>query len=290
MATDTSPKNIPQTAEKSVASSLPYIGHSTNLVGIPTPLLGATIFNDHPKALRINGVREMNRQFFGVMLGEAEDLADAGEAFRIYMEAMFGLEPEQQEKRVARDGVRRFRSSYLRLLKGWGYDNNSREGAVMKGWVESRFGLFPTFHKEAILKFSSAAWANYIEEKMSSRFHNNSIYTQLDVMYEFCQYCLDRFINPGDEHITLYRGVNDYTEHQLVERIDKRTVIIRINSLVSFSSERHIAECFGDTILETRVPKCKIVFFNTLLPFHPLKGEGEYLVIGGDYQVTASYF
>jgi NAD+--dinitrogen-reductase ADP-D-ribosyltransferase len=197
VATDTSPKTIPQAAEKSVASSLPYIGHSTNLVGIPTPLLGATIFNDHPKALRINGVREMNRQFFGVMLGESEDLADAGEAFRIYMEAMFGLEPEQQEKRVARDGVRRFRSSYLRLLKGWGYDNNSREGAVMKGWVESRFGLFPTFHKEAILKFSSAAWANYIEEKMSSRFHNNSIYTQLDVMYEFCQYCLDRFINPG---------------------------------------------------------------------------------------------
>jgi NAD+--dinitrogen-reductase ADP-D-ribosyltransferase len=277
-------------AAKGVESSLPYIGHSTNLVGLPTPLLGSAVFNDHPQSLHINGVREMNRQFFRVMLGEAEDLEDAGQAFHLYMEAMFGLEPEQQEKRVSRDGVRRFRSSYLRLLKGWGYDNNSREGAVMKGWVESRFGLFPTFHKEPILKFSSAAWADYIEEKMSSRFHNNSIYTQLDIMYEFCQYCLDRFIAPGEDHLTLYRGVNDYTEHQLVERIDKRTVVIRINSLVSFSSERHIAECFGDTILEARVPKCKIVFFNTLLPFHPLKGEGEYLVIGGDYQVSASYF
>ncbi|MBL8586167.1 MAG: NAD(+)--dinitrogen-reductase ADP-D-ribosyltransferase, partial [Bradyrhizobiaceae bacterium] len=38
-----------------------------------------------------------------------------------------------------------------------------------------------------------------------------------------------------------------------------------------------------------RVPLTKIAFFNTLLSVHPLKGEGEYLVIGGDYLVTASY-
>jgi hypothetical protein len=42
------------------------------------------------------------------------------------------------------------------------------------------------------------------------------------------------------------------------------------------------------TILTARVPVHKIVFFNTLLPVHPLKGEGEYLVIGGEYRVTAS--
>lgn len=274
---------------RGVESSLPYIGHSTNLVGLPTALLGSHLFNDHPQALHINGVREMNRSLFGEMLGEAETLEDAGEAFRLYMEAMFGLDPEQRETRTSSTGARRFRSSYLRLLKGWGYDNNSREGAVMKGWVESRFGLFPTFHKSPILKFASPAWAGYVEEKMASRFHNNAIHTQLDIMYEFCQYCLDRFIEPGQPHLTLYRGVNDYTEHQLVEREDRRTVIIRINSLVSFSSERHIAECFGDTILTARVPKCKVVFFNTLLSSHPLKGEGEYLVIGGDYRVQTSY-
>jgi len=37
------------------------------------------------------------------------------------------------------------------------------------------------------------------------------------------------------------------------------------------------------------VPVAKVAYFNTLLPSVPLKGEGEYLVIGGDYQVTASY-
>lgn len=269
---------------------LPTMGHSTNLVGLPTSILASTAYNDTPAPLQLAGVRAMNRQFFEVMLEQAPDLEDAARAFHLYMQAVFGLEPEQQERRVAKDGVRRFRSSYLRLLKGWGYDNNAREGAVLKGWVESRFGLVPTFHKDPILSFSSDAWMGYIEEKMSSRFHNNSIYTQLDIMYEFCQWALARFVQPEDRHLTLYRGVNDYTEHQMVERIDKRTVVIRVNSLVSFTSERDIAECFGDTILEARVPKSKIVFFNTLLPLHPLKGEGEFLVIGGDYRVTTSYF
>jgi len=280
----------PTTRPEPAATGLPSVGHTTNLVGLPTALIGSTAYNDAPVPLQLAGVRAMNRQFFEVMLEQAPDLEDAAVAFHLYMQAVFGLEPEQQERRVGQDGIRRFRSSYLRLLKGWGYDNNAREGAVLKGWVESRFGLFPTFHKAPILSFSSAAWMTYIEEKMSSRFHNNSIFTQLDIMYEFCQWALSRFVAPGDRHVTLYRGVNDYTEHQLVERVDRRTVVIRVNSLVSFTSERDIAECFGDTILEARVPKAKVVFFNTLLPMHPLKGEGEFLVIGGDYRVTASYF
>ena len=90
--------------------------------------------------------------------------------------------------------------------------------------------------------------------------------------------------------MTLFRGTNSFDEHQIVERIDRRTVIMRINSLASFSSDRDVAGCFGDTIVTAEVPVVKIAFFNTLLPIHPLKGEGEYLVIGGDYQVSASYF
>lgn len=263
--------------------------HSTSLVGLPPALLASAAWNEQPTALHINGVREMNPQFFE-MLGRAPDLADAARAFHLYMQAIFALEPEQQEARQdRRDTVRRFRSSYLRLLKGWSYDSNAREGAVLKGWVESRFGLVPTWHKEPIVRFSSHAWMTYLEEKMSSRFHNNAIFTQLDIMYEFCQWALRRFVAPGQDHITLYRGVNDFAEHPVIERHDKRRVVVRLNSLASFSTERDIAECFGDTILEARVPLSKIVFFNTLLPVHPMKGEGEYLSIGGDMMVTASY-
>jgi NAD+--dinitrogen-reductase ADP-D-ribosyltransferase len=112
---------------------------------------------------------------------------------------------------------------------------------------------------------------------------------QLDIMYEFCQWVLRRFIAPKAPHMTLYRGVNDFSEHPVIEKIDKSTRVVRMNNLVSFTDDRTVADCFGDTILEARVPLSKVVFFNTLLPAHPLKGEREYLVIGGDYLVKASY-
>jgi NAD+--dinitrogen-reductase ADP-D-ribosyltransferase len=263
------------------------VGHSTNLVGLATDLLASCAYNDHPVPLHIAGVREMNGQLFE-MLAQAPDLADAGIAFASYMMAMFGLDPEQQERPAGR-GPQRYRSSFLRLIKGWGYDSNSPEGAVLKGWVESRFGIFPTYHREIISRLSGGAWITYVEEKMSSRFHNNSIHTQLDLLYEFCQWALAHLAAPGVTHLTLYRGVNAFDEHQIVQRVDKQTVIVRLNNLVSFSSDRAVADCFGDIILTSQVPTTKIAFFNTLLATHPLKGEGEYLVIGGDYRVTASY-
>ncbi len=61
---------------------------------------------------------------------------------RCYTMAMFGIDPEQREER-AWTGPRRYRSSFLRLLKGSGFDSNGPEGAVLKGWVESRFGTAP---------------------------------------------------------------------------------------------------------------------------------------------------
>jgi len=270
------------------------IGHSTNLIGLSTDLLGSAAFNEHPLELHLSGVREMNKNLFE-MLSQSDSLFDAGDAFYKYMMAMFGIDPEQLEKEraAAEQGghkVRRYRSSFLRLLKGWGYDSNSPEGAVLKGWVESRFGLFPTFHKAKLDRIGGSDWAQYVEEKMSSRFHNNSIYTQLDMLYEFCQWGLARYIARGQRHIRLFRGINSFDEHQVVERIDKKNAVMRLNNLASFSSDRNVADCFGDTILTAEVPVVKIMFFNTLLPIHPLKGEGEYLVIGGDYRVTASYF
>ncbi len=269
-------------------------GQSTNLVGLPTPLLGGADFNEHPLPMHISGCREMNPSLWE-MLSRAEDLHDAGDAFYCYMMAMFGIDPEQQDSRsveVQRDGrtVRRYLSSFLRLLKGWGYDSNSPEGAVLKGWVESRFGLFPTYHRAPITCVFGPVWIRYVEEKISSRFHNNAILTQLDMLYEFCQWALGTYAARGESHRLLFRGTNNFDEHQIIKRLDKRQVLIRLNNLVSFSEDRDVAGCFGDTILSVRVPVSKIVFFNTLLPVHPLKGEGEFLVIGGEYRVTASYF
>jgi NAD+--dinitrogen-reductase ADP-D-ribosyltransferase len=257
------------------------IGHSTNLVGRPTEWLASCAFNDAAVPLHIWGVVEMNRSLFS-MLEQAGDLMEAGQAFSCYMMAMFGLDPEQRS--AASGGKRRYRSSFLRLIQGWSFDSNGPEGAVLKGWVESRFGVCPSFHKEIIERVSSSAWATYVEEKMSSRFHNNTIWVQLDLLFEFCQWAIRRFAFPGKTHLALYRGVNDFDEHWIVERTAKREAVVRLNNLVSFSSDRGVASCFGDTILMARVPVSKILFFNGLLP--SLNGEAEYLAVGGEYRVS----
>lgn len=264
------------------------VGHGVNLVGIPTGLLASAAFNDYPLPLSIGGVHELNGALFE-MLRLSETPEEAGSAFQNYMRAVFGVNGEVQLPAVG-NGARRFRASYLRLLKGWGFDANGPEGAVLKGWVESRFGLLPTFHKGMLGRYPSPAWMTYVEEKMGSRFHNNSINLQLDLLYEFCQWALARFFFTGRHHVTLYRGCNDFDEHPVVEKLGKREAIIRLNNLVSFTSERDVAETFGDRILEASVPLVKILFFNRLLSDHPLKGEAEYLVVGGDYRVKVSYW
>lgn len=261
-------------------------GHSTNLVGIPTGLLASTAFNAYPVPLHIASIRDGNRSLFK-MLAEAETPLVAAGMFEAYMATMFDLDDQDRDGR----GPARFRaSSYLRLLRGWGYEANSPEGAVLKGWVESRFGLFPTFHKQPIDRYSGDAWITYVEQKMSSRFHSNAIQSQLDLLYEFCQWSLARFHSVGRKHLTLFRGTNNFEEQKLLSRLDKRRVVVRLNSLLSFTSERELAESFGDIILEVEVPTVKILFFNSLLPKHALKGESEYVVIGGDYEAKALYY
>ena len=258
------------------------IGHSTNLVGLPTDYLGAVAFAEAPRPVHITGVREMNAPLFE-MLALAEDLEEAGRAFADYMRAVFAIDREQQPRPGA--GPRRYLSSWARLVAGWGFDSNGPEGAVLKGWVESRFGIFPTWHRGPITRIGTGTWTTYVEEKMSSRFHNNSILVQLDLLYEFCQWALARFVAPDRSHLRLHRGVNDFAEHREVRRLDDGRAIVRINALASFSADRDTAGCFGDVILSTDVPVQKILFFSGLLADQPLKGEGEWLVIGGDYVV-----
>lgn len=263
----------------------------SGMVGVPAEALADAAFNDAPRPLRIHGTRQQNPALF-TALDNTADAETAADVFQHYMAFTFGLNPDFSGSEGA-DGRRRFRASYLRLLKGWMFDSNNAEGAVMKGWVESRFGLIPTFHREPIRKFASEAWTRYSEQKMSSRFHNNDIHRQLDLLYEYAQWWIGRGwpaspIPAGATHLTLYRGVNEFEEHHIVARPDKRTAVVRLNNLCSFSVDRDIAGQFGDWILEARVPLVKIVFFRDILPRYPFNGEGEYLVVGGDYRVTVS--
>jgi len=257
--------------------------HSTNLIGLPTAYMASQAFNDHPMPLHIAGTRETASGLFE-KLPRQVTREDCGRVFQDYMEVVFGFESEQK-LREDHLGRRRYRNSYLKLIQDWGLDSNNAQGAVFKGWVESRFGLFPTYHKENIAGFFSKSWITYIEEKMNSRYHNNCIYMQLDLLYEFCQWVIERFHFPEATHKMLYRGVNSMDDYCLVQSHDKQHKIVRFNNIVSFTDRRGIASEFGSYILEVNVPMVKLIFFNELLPCHALHGEAEYLVIGGDYRV-----
>lgn len=264
-------------------SAISRYGHSTNLIGIATACMASPLFNDNPQALHIAGTREAAAGLFE-KLAQQCNLADCGQVFQDYMCVVFGFEAEQRLG-VDKQGRRRFRSSYLRLIQDWGLDSNNAQGAVFKGWVESRFGLFPSFHKQPLNGFMDKNWLVYIEEKMNNRYHNNCIFMQLDLLYEYCQWVVERFQIPAGRHKTLYRGVNTLDEYSVAADADKTQKIVRFNSLVSFTDQRNIASEFGSYILEVEVPVVKLIFFNELLPHHALHGEAEYLVIGGDYRV-----
>ena len=110
---------------------------------------------------------------------------------------------------------------------------------------------------------------------------------QLDLLYEYCQWIIERFQFPAKTHKTLFRGVNTLDEDWIVQDLydEKQHKTLRFNSLVSFTDRRSVAGEFGAYILQVDVPMVKLLFFNELLPHHALHGEAEYLVIGGNYRV-----
>jgi len=261
--------------------------YSTNLVGMSAGLLSSVDFNAAPQRIRIAGTRATHAGLFA-LLDEAPDQAEAAEVFSHYMELAFGV--TKRKKGGDGDPSRYWKSSYFKLLQGWHFDANSRPGAVLKGWVESRFGITPTFHQGPLDSFPSEPWMRYLEEKLSSRFHNNCIQLQLDVLYEYCQHCLDRFVRPEKgPYLHLYRGIERSEARFLSGSVKERRGVLRLNNLVSFSTSRERSEPFGDLILRADVPLEKVLFYPGILVDRVIEGEGEVLVVGGDFDVKVSY-
>jgi NAD+---dinitrogen-reductase ADP-D-ribosyltransferase len=269
----------------------PSYWYTTNLVGIPAAMIGSAAFNLNPQPLHIAGARESNRGLFS-LLEKCDNSDHARGVFEHYMSIMFGLaESEPGEKKLEGTAERRrWRSSYLKLLQGWGLDSNSPTGAVLKGWVESRFGLVPSFHNSPLMRYPSPGWIAYLEQKSSSRYHNNSIYQQLDLLFEFCNWMLKRFdpLGPGS-HLTLWRGSLNFEQQIVAGSLRERRCTVHLNNLVSFTLDRETAGCFGDWVMRVQVPKNKLLLIPGLLNTNSLTGESEVLAIGGDYDVEVSY-
>ncbi len=254
---------------------------SLNRCNLPPWVIASCHFDEDPRPIRIQGVREENRFLFDV-LDRVDDPEERARRFDDWMNVRFQL---HQWKEQRTQGARRsLRNGYLRFLRGWGMDSSSIEGAVLKGWVESRLGIPPTFHRVPLRRGDEAAWARYAADRARGHAWTSAIDAQLDLVFTFTQYELARR-HPDARRLTLWRGQNDLDEHEIVERLGRREWILRMNNLCSFTDDRERAWEFGDVVLEARVAVPRVFFAGHLLPRSILKGERELLVVGGELRV-----
>ncbi len=272
-------------SDKRKATLPAYARLPINRCNLPAVILGSLTFQRHPTALFIDGVAELHAQLFR-QLGHLSEHGERVSCFTTYMNAQFLLEHLEEAGLTDHSRVKRHKADYLRVLRGWSFDSDGVEAAVLKGWVESRFGLLPRYHREPIRDAHAAAYRAYEEARAQGLYNTNALEAQLDLLYAFCQFELAR-LYPERSHLHLYRGVNRLDLHEQLAHYDAHHGALLLNNLTSFTDNRERADEFGDHILQTDVPLPKILAFSRLLPGR-LKGEDEFMVIGGVYEVRAS--
>lgn len=253
-----------------------------NRCNLPAVVLGSLTFQRHPAPLTIDGVAELHARLFAMLDKLAEHGARA-QRFMDYMTVYFRLEALQDGGQTGGKPYLRRRADYLRMMRGWAFDPDCREGAVLKAWVESRFGLLTQYYQGSLRDRASDNYLRYLEDRSRGLYNTNALEAQLDLLYTYCQYEL-RCQWPKVRHLGLYRGFNRLGDDEEVAKLSRGRRIVLLNNLSSFTSSRERADEFGDHLLQTQVPLAKIFFYNQLLP-GLLKGEDEYVVIGGMYEV-----
>ncbi len=253
-----------------------------NRCNLPAVILGGLTFQRHPAPLLLDGVAELHPDLFP-LLDPLVEPAERARRFMDYMTVHFRLEALEEAGLNPGRPRLRGRADYLRMVRGWAFDPNSREGAVLKAWVESRFGLLTRYHGGLLDDRAQESYERFLEVCSRGLYNTNALEAQLDLLYTYCQYELRRQ-QPDATHLNLYRGFNRFSDDQMLTRLDRRRWVVLLNNLSSFSGHRERAEEFGDHLLRAWVPLSKVFFYNRMLP-GMLKGEDEYVVIGGIYEV-----
>ncbi|WP_295402704.1 NAD(+)--dinitrogen-reductase ADP-D-ribosyltransferase [uncultured Thiocystis sp.] len=257
-----------------------------NRCNLPAVILGSLTYQRHPVPLEIDSIRDFHADLFRT-LADFPSHPERAQRFQDYMTVNFLLdELDEAGLTPGRGRKSRANANYPRLVRGWSFDSDGREGAVLKRWVESRFGLLARHHAGSLLDRDGEAYQRYLTEGTRGLYATNALESQLDLLYTYCQYELTREF-PDRTHLRLFRGINRMDEHEIQETCSGGFHRVLFNNLNSFTSQRERADEFGDYILETEVPLPKVFFYNRLLP-GMLKGEDEYVVIGGVYEVSIS--
>jgi NAD+--dinitrogen-reductase ADP-D-ribosyltransferase len=276
------------TDKQHLTHSLPCDAHlPVNHCNLPALILGSLTFQQHPVPLNLDGVKEMHIELFR-SLETINSSKQRAESFQDYMRSAFLLDHLEEAGFNPAGRRRRDKADYLRMLRGWLFNSDGKEGAAMKSWVESRFGLRTLNHHGLLRDYMSEHYLAYLIDCAKALYNTNALNAQLDLLYTYCQYEIRRQY-PSQQHIRLYRGINHIREHEVIRQLTKHDYVLVLNNLNSFTSNRERADEFGDYIMQAQIPLTKLLYTPGLLPAS-LKGEDEYLVLGGIHQVQLSFF
>ncbi|MBF0427353.1 MAG: hypothetical protein HQL94_00385, partial [Magnetococcales bacterium] len=145
---------------------MPQIANSTNIEAFPPPpkeswtrfnrcnvpavVLASLDFQHRPERVELDGVAIIHKDLFR-RLDRLSCHQERAEQFKDYMAVYFSLASPENAGFNAKSSIRRNKADYQSLLRGWLFDADGREGAVLKGWVVSRFGLLPRYFGGRIL-------------------------------------------------------------------------------------------------------------------------------------------
>lgn len=244
-------------------------------------ILGSLTFQQHPAPLILDGTAMLFRDL-KKRLDNLPDVQSRMACFQDYMSVHFSLLTPEDAGFSPNSALDRANATYLRLLRGWFFDTDGRDAAVLRGWVESRFGLLPRYHAGVIVDGHCANYRRYLHARTSGLYNTNALESQLDMLYTWCQYEIHRSI-PEQRHVTLFRGINSRDSLEYLDR-DREMPIAVLNNLSSFSSDVQRAGELGAYVIEVKVPREKILLYPALTTGF-LNSEQEYLVIGGVYEI-----
>ena len=254
---------------------------SLNRCNLSPWIIGSEEFQTNPLPVEIDGARSTDDRLFR-RLNEIGDADERSRLFHDYVSVKFGLNEKNEQS-----GKCKSTYNYVHLLRTWGADSNGHAGAVLKAWVESRFGILATYHNGR-LSDNAAAREAFLLDRMRGSAKSFGVLMQLDLLYTFCQDELRRRF-PDLRCKTLYRGTHAPEEYAIRDQNrqgeGRRITLVQLNNLSSFTSDPEVAWEFGSSAWEVEVPLAKIVFFTGLLPKSLLSGESEHIVLGGYYNV-----
>ena len=102
-----------------------------NRCNLPAAILGGLTYQRHPTPLTIDGVADLHRPLWS-LLDDIPRADERAERFAGYLRQHFRLEQPEDAGFSPGHASGRAKASYLRVVRGWAFDAESREAAIQR--------------------------------------------------------------------------------------------------------------------------------------------------------------